>query len=92
MNVPIVCAGKYICPGDAIVADDDGVVCVRREDVESVIDAAHEREKREVKVRKRLSEGELGMDFYGLWTLLDEQGVWVEDLGSSAVHRSEGVY
>ena len=92
VNVPIVCAGRYVCPGDAIVADDDGVVCVRREDVERVIDTAHEREQREAKVRERLSNGELGMDFYGLWALLDEQGVWVEGLDASSVNRSEGVY
>lgn len=91
VNVPVVCAGASIHPGDAIVADDDGVVCVRREEVSSVLEAARLREEREASMRELLARGELGMDFYGLWAVLTEQGVWVEGLDdSSKPHLEKG--
>lgn len=90
VNVPVVCAGGYVRPGDVIIADDDGVVCVRREEVARVVDTARQREEREAKVRERLATGDLAMDFYGLWAVLDEQGVWVEGLEGGSVPAPEG--
>lgn len=90
VNVPVVCAGGYVRPGDVIIADADGVVCVRREEVARVVDTAGQREEREAKVRERLATGDLAMDFYGLWAVLDEQGVWVEGLEGGSVPAPEG--
>ena len=75
VNVPVVCAGALIQPGDAVVGDDDGVVVVPRETVEQVIELAAAREEREAKVRERLARGELGLDIYGLRAKLEDLGL-----------------
>jgi 4-hydroxy-4-methyl-2-oxoglutarate aldolase len=75
VNVPVVCAGTAIDPGDVIVADDDGVVVVRRGDAPDVLGAAHRRIDKEAATRARLEAGELGVDFYGLRSKLLDLGV-----------------
>jgi 4-hydroxy-4-methyl-2-oxoglutarate aldolase len=75
VNVPIVCAGASVRPGDVIVADLDGVVVVRRQAAGEVARLGRERDAREEKTRQRLRNGELGLDFYGLRAKLDELGV-----------------
>ena len=64
VNTPIICAGQRVEPGDAIVADDDGVVCVSRADAAKVAEAARQRIGAEEEKRKRLAAGELGLDLY----------------------------
>jgi len=66
VNVPVVCAGAAIAPGDVVVADDDGVVVVRREECEAVVGASRQRVSKEDATRERLARGELGLDIYGL--------------------------
>jgi 4-hydroxy-4-methyl-2-oxoglutarate aldolase len=81
VNIPVVCAGTIVRPGDAIVADADGVVVVKREAAAEVARLAGERFAKEQKTRERLKAGELGVDFYGLRAKLAELGVrYVDDL------------
>ncbi|HEV3482765.1 MAG TPA: 4-carboxy-4-hydroxy-2-oxoadipate aldolase/oxaloacetate decarboxylase [Candidatus Acidoferrales bacterium] len=75
VNVPIVCAGAAIDPGDVIVADDDGVVVVRRAEAAKVAEASKQRVDKEDVVRERLAKGELGLDIYGLRAKLKEMGL-----------------
>src|SRR5690349_16296902 len=66
INVPVVCAGALVRPGDIIVGDVDGVVVVPRETAEATLKASQDRVAKEEKSRQRLRAGELGLDFYGL--------------------------
>ena len=75
VNIPVVCAGAAINPGDVIVADVDGVVVVRRQDAAHVARQSAERVAKEAKSREKLRNGELGLDFYGLRAKLAELGV-----------------
>jgi len=75
VNVPVVMGGAVVEPGDVIVADDDGVVVVRRADAPGVLELSRAREAKEAESRRRLAAGELGVDIYGLRPLLDSLGV-----------------
>jgi 4-hydroxy-4-methyl-2-oxoglutarate aldolase len=75
VNVPIVCAGAHINPGDVIVADDDGVCVVKREEAAAVAAASKARVEKEDAVRARLAKGELGLDIYNLRPKLKELGL-----------------
>jgi 4-hydroxy-4-methyl-2-oxoglutarate aldolase len=75
VNVPVVCAGAIVRPGDVIVADVDGVVVVPREQAAEVAKLSDERRIKEEKNRERLRAGELGLDMYGLRAKLKELGV-----------------
>ena len=71
----MVCAGVNVEPGDAVVADDDGVVVVPTAIVQQAADAAEAREANEAGKRKRLAAGELGLDMYSMREALAKAGL-----------------
>ena len=75
VNVPVVCAGASVGPGDVIVGDADGVCVVPREAAAEIARLSAERVAKEEKTRERLRKGELGLDFYGFRAKLAELGV-----------------
>ncbi|MEU0533322.1 4-carboxy-4-hydroxy-2-oxoadipate aldolase/oxaloacetate decarboxylase [Amycolatopsis tolypomycina] len=75
VNVPVVVGGQLVRPGDAVLADDDGVLCVRREDVHSGIEKARARLEKEAAAREAFAGGQLGLDRYGLREKLGALGV-----------------
>lgn len=80
VNIPVVCAGAIVNPGDVIVADIDGVVVVPRADAAEVARASDQRVAKEAKNREQLKAGKLGLDMYGLRAKLQELGAeWRDD-------------
>jgi 4-hydroxy-4-methyl-2-oxoglutarate aldolase len=75
VQTPIVCAGVLVRPGDVVVADDDGVVIVPRDQADTVLKAAQDREANEASKRPRLAAGELGLDIYGFRGPLADKGL-----------------
>ena len=81
VNIPVVCAGINVHPGDAVIADDDGVVVVRRQDIGDVVAKGEKRHADEEGKRKKLAAGELGLDMYGMREPLAKAGlVYVDRL------------
>ena len=81
VNVPVVVAGQAILPGDAIIADDDGVVVVAHASVDKAIELGEKRVANETSKRERLAAGELGLDIYNMRPELEKLGLrYLDDL------------
>lgn len=85
VNAPAVCAGVLVEPGDLIVADDDGVVVVKREDILAALEKSLAREKKEEGTTQKIEEGQLGIDFYGFREVLAKLDVRYYDTLDEAV-------
>ena len=75
VNIPLVCAGQHITPGDVVVANVDGLVIVERKFADNVLAAANQREANEAAKRTRLASGELGLDLYNMRPALAKAGL-----------------
>jgi len=75
VNLPVVCAGIRVAPGDVVVADDDGVVVVPRADADKVAQAGAERERKEAVNRAKLAAGALSLDLYDMRKALADKGL-----------------
>ena len=90
VNLPVVCAGQLIEPGDVIVADDDGVAVVRRDEAHAVLKACQARAEREAAVRERYAAGELSLDVSGMRDRLAERGLRYVDQAATPRQRRSG--
>jgi 4-hydroxy-4-methyl-2-oxoglutarate aldolase len=89
VNAPAVCAGVLVEPGDLIVADDDGVVVVKRKDIPETLEKSLAREKKEEGTTQKIAEGRLGIDFYGFREVLAKLGIRYYDTleeASESIH------
>jgi len=79
VNIPIVCGGQIVNPGDTIIADDDGVVVVERHEADDILTKSAQREDKEAVIRRRYAAGELGLDMNNMRPALAAKGLVYPD-------------
>lgn len=79
VNVPIVCGGVLVNPGDVIVADNDGVICIPRAELDATVAGARDRAAREVAIRKRIDKGETLFDILDMQSNIEKTGAVQHD-------------
>ncbi len=79
VNIPIVCGGQIVKPGDTIIADDDGVVVVERHEAADILAKSAQREEKEAVIRRRYASGELGLDMNNMRPALAAKGLVYPD-------------
>jgi 4-hydroxy-4-methyl-2-oxoglutarate aldolase len=84
VQVPVVCAGALVHPGDVIIADDDGVCVVARNEAAAILEKGRTRETREAEIRQRYAAGELGLDINNMRPRLQEKGLRYVDAASDS--------
>jgi 4-hydroxy-4-methyl-2-oxoglutarate aldolase len=90
INLPLVCAGQRVEPGDAIVADDDGVLVVPRARIDEALAASAARIEKEERNRLRFAAGEIGLDVYGMREKLAAKGLTYYDDAAAYAERGKG--
>jgi 4-hydroxy-4-methyl-2-oxoglutarate aldolase len=75
VNTPVICAGQLVNPGDLVIADDDGVVVVRKSEAADILAKSQKRDADEAEKRKVLQSGKLGLDIYKMRERLAERGL-----------------
>lgn len=91
VNAPAVCAGVMVFPGDLIMADDDGVVVVKKEDFESTLQLSLARVQKEAGTIEKIESGQISLDFYNLRPVLEAEGVVYYDTEEERQAAKEGV-
>jgi 4-hydroxy-4-methyl-2-oxoglutarate aldolase len=79
VNIPIVCGGVLVEPGDVIVADNDGVICIPRGALSAAVEGARGRAQREVLIRERIDKGEVLFDILDMQSNLEKVGAVQHD-------------
>ena len=79
VNIPVVCGGQIVNPGDTIIADDDGVVVVERLEAADILAKSAQREEKEAIIRSRYASGELGLDMNNMRPALAAKGLQYPD-------------
>ena len=92
VNALATCGGVTVEAGDLIAADDDGVVVVKQEDLQSTLDSAKARLQKEKETRAKIASGQLSLDFYNLRPVLDEEGVVYYENQEDYKKKREGFY
>ena len=75
VNAEATCGGVLVHPGDVILADDDGIVVIKQEDIDETIESARQRTIEENKIKEKIARGELSLDYHNLRDVLEQQGV-----------------
>ncbi|GAB7056305.1 MULTISPECIES: 4-carboxy-4-hydroxy-2-oxoadipate aldolase/oxaloacetate decarboxylase [unclassified Paenibacillus] len=75
VNAPAVCGGASVNPGDLVMADDDGIVFVKKEDLKLALESSNQRMAKEENTKARIERGELSLDFYNLRGILEKENV-----------------